>query len=701
MSEYTAGPTQGPADEGDDLSVYFQNGMAELEKAMQAEAALSDAGRRGATVGTITEPAIPVDEPVLPDWARSRDSRTAAIRQARATAKHRIAFHGIRLPLYAGRIALLAGYGAVTASHSALHYTLAWEYNPAIRDAKRAKDGARVLTLRDEKTQVAKDRQHSARTWLAGGSAGLYVTIAVATATVGSWIIAGPMAIMLIAALASYGHRHKTGHAQTVTLFDTAPTAPNLLTSAELAEAVRNAGVIPKSDQRDITIAGVIGREPSGASVVDFELPPGITAKALLSRVGEFASALGKGVGQLDITTYATNERRVQVHISDDLPFTEDVEGGPLLDLVRNGKAFDFFAEIPVGITLRGLIKLMPSLIGESLLIGGEPNGGKSVAAFCVLLAAALDPTTRLWLIDGKGIGGNLKRLAPLADVYDDTRKPAAFAAILDRLEEEFEKRRQLLNRLGEEKVTKKLAEKYPELAPLVFFIDELKEYTNHFDPAIAKEFKQRLISFVSLARAVGIITIACTQKPSTDVVPSSLRDLITYRWALRCATPEASKTIIKSGHGYSAHTIESEQKGAGFIHAGGKAPVKIRSHFYTTAQIIEIIALATTLRQQAGTLPEATVAALTGTITLIRQAFEQADAKELRSTDLAKLLHQLAPDADWAQRDDEKDRAWQTRVGSRLKTELSQALGRPVESVPVVGDDGKKGQGFRITDLT
>jgi DNA segregation ATPase FtsK/SpoIIIE-like protein len=44
------------------------------------------------------------------------------------------------------------------------------------------------------------------------------------------------------------------------------------------------------------------------------------------------------------------------------------------------------------------------------------------------------------------------------------------------------------------------------------------------------------------------MVTVATTQKPSADVVPTFLRDLFGFRWALRCSTPEASDTILGRG---------------------------------------------------------------------------------------------------------------------------------------------------------
>ena len=86
--------------------------------------------------------------------------------------------------------------------------------------------------------------------------------------------------------------------------------------------------------------------------------------------------------------------------------------------------------------------------------------------------------------------------------------------------------------------------------------IEELAYFTNGPDRKAAQAFSVLLRDFVARGRAAGMVTVATTQKPSADVVPTFLRDLFGFRWALRCSTPQASDTILGSGwasEGYSA----------------------------------------------------------------------------------------------------------------------------------------------------
>ncbi len=95
--------------------------------------------------------------------------------------------------------------------------------------------------------------------------------------------------------------------------------------------------------------------------------------------------------------------------------------------------------------------------------------------------------------------------------------------------------------------------------------IEELAYFTNGPDRKAAQAFSTLLRDFVARGRAGGMVTVATTQKPSADVVPTFLRDLFGFRWALRCSTPEASDTILGRGwasQGYSATSIDPTVRG-------------------------------------------------------------------------------------------------------------------------------------------
>jgi DNA segregation ATPase FtsK/SpoIIIE, S-DNA-T family len=88
------------------------------------------------------------------------------------------------------------------------------------------------------------------------------------------------------------------------------------------------------------------------------------------------------------------------------------------------------------------------------------------------------------------------------------------------------------------------------------------------------------------------MITVATTQKPSADVVPTYLRDLFGFRWTLRCSTPEASDTILGRGwasQGYSAASIDPTARGVGLLLQAGEVPVRLRSCYLDDLELAEL----------------------------------------------------------------------------------------------------------------
>jgi S-DNA-T family DNA segregation ATPase FtsK/SpoIIIE len=94
---------------------------------------------------------------------------------------------------------------------------------------------------------------------------------------------------------------------------------------------------------------------------------------------------------------------------------------------------------------------------------------------------------------------------------------------------------------------------------------------------------------------------VIATQRPSTDIVPSSLRDLFGYRWAFRCATDDSSDVVLGRGAakaGYTAAAIADDARGVGLLRAEGKRiPRRVKAAYLTDAELRRIAAHAAALR--------------------------------------------------------------------------------------------------------
>ena len=77
-----------------------------------------------------------------------------------------------------------------------------------------------------------------------------------------------------------------------------------------------------------------------------------------------------------------------------------------------SAEALSLWEPVPVGVDELGQVVSI-ELVERNLLMGGEPGAGKSAALSLVVASAALDPSVRLWLLDGKLV--ELSAWAPCA----------------------------------------------------------------------------------------------------------------------------------------------------------------------------------------------------------------------------------------------------------------------------------------------
>jgi S-DNA-T family DNA segregation ATPase FtsK/SpoIIIE len=224
------------------------------------------------------------------------------------------------------------------------------------------------------------------------------------------------------------------------------------------------------------------------------------------------------------------------------------------------------------------------TLIERNLLIGGEPGAGKSNAAAMPLAAAALDPTVRLYLVDGKKV--EFGRWREVADRMVFTA--AALDQLLKELIEIMDLRYDLLEAEGRVKV-----EQDDGTEIICVFVDELAFFTMGGAKAARDARNELLRDLISRGRAAGIIVVLATQRPSADVVPTMIRDIVGYRWALRCTTPASSDMVLGAGSasaGFTASRIDPLARGAGYLLAEGGRPQLGRAFLVDPAAVEQLV---------------------------------------------------------------------------------------------------------------
>ena len=222
------------------------------------------------------------------------------------------------------------------------------------------------------------------------------------------------------------------------------------------------------------------------------------------------------------------------------------------------------------------------SLIYRNMLLAGEPGAGKSVGLNNIVAHSALSTDCRLWLFDGKLVELGLWRSCAERFIGNDLTE--AIDALLD-LQSEMDQRYADLDNNRRRKVAPS-----DGVAPIVVVIDELA----YFSATVGTKREQEAFSvlvrdLVARGRAAGIIVIAATQRPSADIIPTSLRDLFGYRWAFRCTTDTSSDIVLGHGwasRGYTSAAVAPEDKGIGFLLAEGGIPRRIKAAYLSDEQV-------------------------------------------------------------------------------------------------------------------
>ena len=240
---------------------------------------------------------------------------------------------------------------------------------------------------------------------------------------------------------------------------------------------------------------------------------------------------------------------------------------------------------------------VMVELAYHNLLIAGEPGAGKSVMLQNILGHASQCSDVQLWLFDGKRL--ELGMWAAVADVFVGPNITHAITA-LQWLQAEIDRRTDAMLAVGIRKITPA-----HRVELILCVLDELAYYSaTTGDKTQREQFVMLIRDVVARGRSVGIIVVAATQRPSADIIPTSLRDIFGYRCAFRCTTDVSSDIVLGFGwaqQGYSAFSIAPEDRGIGWLLAEGGRPRRFRAAYLSDSDIRYLVATATDIRGYRG----------------------------------------------------------------------------------------------------
>ena len=197
----------------------------------------------------------------------------------------------------------------------------------------------------------------------------------------------------------------------------------------------------------------------------------------------------------------------------------------PEYPLLHEGTA-DVFAGVPLGVSQRGEV-IAPALPGANVAFGGVMGQGKSNAARVVMAGAALDPLAELWVFVFAN-NGDFDAYQPRLTRYHrgvDEQITRAAVEALHALYAEVARREARLAELGAKKVTRPLAERYPDLRPLVALFSECHELFG--DPTHGREAADLAVQTMRRARKTAITLAFDTQSSRADAIPPKIVELV------------------------------------------------------------------------------------------------------------------------------------------------------------------------------
>jgi S-DNA-T family DNA segregation ATPase FtsK/SpoIIIE len=540
--------------------------------------------------------------PIVPGWLKSGAEFGGNLAWAAGFGAHAVAYHGLRLPKYALRIAWRTPRGLARVVGGYTRWLFDLEGEPVRQATVRSEDAETYIKL-------ARQRDRRVR-WRGITAIG---TLALVLAVVG-WLVLAPAwqrytALGVLAALLGY-----LGTPADKPLLDTAVVRREVapLTSAEVFAALgslRIAGIdaaIRRGDTGRSWFPAPIARENGVGWRCEVELPRGVVASAVVDKREELAAALTRPLGCV------WPEANADVHPGRLVLFVADKDMSrakqAAFPLLKSGTV-NLFKAAPFGTDPRGTVVTL-TLMFASMIVGSIPRMGKTFSLRLALLIAALDP--RAWLLgfDLKGTG-DLSPLEPVAHRYragDDDEDIAYGLTSMREVRTEMRRRTKVIRDLPrdicpENKVTDDLANnRRLGLHPIVIGVDECQVWFEH--PKYGDEFEEICTDLIKRGPATGITLILATQRPDAKSLPSGISANAVLRFCLKVMGQIENDMVLGTSmykNGIRATMFGRRDRGIGYLAGEGDEPVIARTFYVDAPGAEAIVKRARTLRDKAG----------------------------------------------------------------------------------------------------
>ena len=199
---------------------------------------------------------------------------------------------------------------------------------------------------------------------------------------------------------------------------------------------------------------------------------------------------------------------------------------------------------IPLGVDVEGNTTMIDLRVDPHLLVGGASNCGKSTLLNMIILHIMENEAGELWLCDLKdglefGDYRECKQVKKYAETIAQARK------MIEEVMSESIRRYKFLKDKGYRSYVKYVEAlkdgEIDELGRVFVFMDEFADLMQGKNNSTIDD----LITLSRKCRAVGIVLVLATQKPTSDSVPTALSANVTGRVGFRVTNGTNSKTII------------------------------------------------------------------------------------------------------------------------------------------------------------
>lgn len=552
----------------------------------------------------------PDSYPVIPEHLRTLDGLGSTLYRAAQRTGHRTAFHAVRIPKYA----LFASWWGIVGGARLAGRQLSWWWvteTDLLRSAAVASGDSREwMKLHRE----AKETRLVRGIVLGAEVLGLLLVLLVAAreAPWWAWALAAAVVVPALARIGRPDGRPIITPATTVPRF-------RVISADVVLRAYYAAGIgHPDKPGQQIEFESAMARDGEG-SRVRVVLPYGTGFDKALKARDDLASGLDVAPSQVYLTPDKTSHRRHALWVADRDPLAVPAGRTPLLDL----KPRSIWNPAPLGVDERGRpVELL--LLWISILIGAQPRKGKTFAGRALALYAALDPSVRLSLVDGKN-SPDWTAFKQVAYHYihgivpgRDGDPVAQLLAALTEIKQHIINTNEFLSSLSSEecpegKLTEELCRKYPKrLFAWLLVMEEFQNYFELPDQDKNKEIADLLSYVMAVGPSAGVIIESLSQKPggigAGDVARlfNRYRDNHAVRFALKCGNRNVSEAILGSdaySEGYDAAALPTESKGVGILYGAADETPTVRTYLADHKDAEKILDAARVIRERAGTI--------------------------------------------------------------------------------------------------